>query len=77
MNEVKIGQATKISLSRQHITHTASTFSTKNSASLSVLMSVQADIGLCHVARLSRLDTIRECDGQTNGLTDWIGLCSV
>jgi len=34
---------------------TPSTFSTKNSASLSALMSVEADAGLCHVTRLMKL----------------------
>jgi len=34
---------------------TPSTFSTKNSASLSALMSVEADTGLCRVTRLMKL----------------------
>jgi len=34
---------------------TPSTFSTKNSASLSALMSVEADTGLCHMTRLMKM----------------------
>jgi len=34
--------------------HTPSTFSTKNSASLSALMSVEADAGLRHATRLMK-----------------------
>jgi len=45
-------------------THTPSTSSKKNSASLSALMSVKADTGLCHVTRLIKITA--RARGHTN-----------
>jgi len=43
---------------------TPSTYSTKNSASLSALVSVEADTGICHVTRLMKITA--RARGHTN-----------